>query len=116
MEGQIKVGVIGGDSRRRYQDIRDNSLGTGKTVEAVQFSDLDKFFNDRYITSISPTVLKKFREWRENKPEVVEYKNETLQKEIQLRKVRASENWLHKLRLMLVIGLRTESKQPLTVG
>jgi integrase len=123
-KAQVKVGVVNKDSRLRYEDIRGNYLAAGKQPEAKQLEDLDSFFwktkdasgqfkknTSVYISAITPTFIKKFREWRESLPQVTEYKQETLQKEIALRKLRASENDRRKLSAKQIQDLEAEAQR-----
>ena len=87
-KAQVKVGVVGGNSRLRYEAIRDNYLASGKHVQESVLRDLNEFFKDTRVTAITPTKIKAFRTWRESQEAVVEYKEETFQKESALRKLK----------------------------
>lgn len=77
------------DTRLKYEDIRDAYL-KNKSVQASILRDLDVFFKTLRVAAITPKKLDQFREWRENQEQVLEYKAETLAKEIALRTMRAT--------------------------
>jgi hypothetical protein len=57
----------------------------GKQVQESILRDLNMFFKNIRVSAITVKKLDEFRKWRENLPQVVEYRNETLAKEIALR-------------------------------
>jgi integrase len=90
-EAQAKVGHRE-TSGLRYEEIRDDYLASGKNLghvpkdggaSAIQ-RDLDKFFKNIRVSAIGGK-LTDFRNWRESQTQVLESKEETLQKEIALR-------------------------------
>ena len=78
------------DTKVRYEAVRDAYLKNGKSVQASVLRDLDTFFKGIRVSAITVTKLEEFRVWRENSERVLEYKAETLQKEIALRTMKAS--------------------------
>lgn len=109
---QAKVGVIAGDTRLRYEAIRDSYLSNGKTRPAASvLRELDSFFKNAYVTTITPTQIKKFRTWREKQPQVVEYKEEIFVKEFELRKLRAQNGHTKKLNAEQIAKIQTEARQ-----
>lgn len=86
---QVEVGVVDTKSRKRYEEIRDNYLQTGKEPQASVLNDLNKFFKNVPISAITIEKIKAFRTWRESRPETLEYKEETLAKQIAVRKLKA---------------------------
>jgi integrase len=110
-KAQVKVGVVHTDSRLRYEGIRDNYLGSGKHVQESTLRDLNQFFKNVYVTAITPTKIKKFREWRESLPQVVEYKEETFQKEFALRKLKAQNGHQKKLSPSQIANIEAEARQ-----
>src|SRR6266436_1102301 len=96
-KAQVKVGVVHGDTRLRYEAIRDNYVASGKNIQESILRDLDEFFKNVYVSAITPTKIKKFREWRESQDRVVESKEETVTKEFELRKLKAQNHGSKKL-------------------
>ncbi len=79
------------DTRQRYEAIRDHYIEKGgKAVQASILRDLDVFFKDIRIGAVTVKKLEQFREWRESQAQVLEYKAETVEKEIALRVMRAT--------------------------
>jgi integrase len=78
------------DTKLRYEAIRDAYIKGGKSVQASILRDLDTFFKDIRVGAITVKKLEQFREWRESQAQVLEYKAETLGKEIALRVMRAT--------------------------
>src|SRR5260370_1169552 len=79
------------DTRVRYEAIRDHYIEKGgKAVQASILRDLDTFFKDIRIGAVTVKKLEQFREWRESQAQVLEYKAETVEKEIALRVMRAT--------------------------
>jgi integrase len=72
----------------RYEELRDDYLKSGKNVQGRILEELNIFFKDIWVNAIGGR-LDAFREWRESLKQVLEYKQETLAKEISLRTVRA---------------------------
>ena len=60
-------------------------LESGKQVQGGLLEDLNVFFKGRYVRSITPTVLKQFRKFRESNRVVLEAKERSYQQEVQLR-------------------------------
>lgn len=110
-KAQVKVGVVGGNSRLRYEAIRDNYLASGKHVQESVLRDLNEFFKDTRVTAIAPTKIKAFRTWRERQEPVVEYKEETFQKEFALRKLKAQNGSKKPLPLPKLRELETEARK-----
>jgi integrase len=77
------------DTRLRYEAIRDAYLKE-KKVQASVLRDLDIFFKNIRVGAITIQKLRQFREWRESQEAVLEYKAETIVKEIALRTMRAT--------------------------
>ena len=82
------------DTKLRYQAIRDAYIGGGKAIQGSILRDLDAFFNDMRVSAITVKKLEEFREWRESQTQVLEYKAETLVKEIALRTMKAGRKKL----------------------
>ena len=110
-KAQVKVGVIGGDSRLRYEAIRDNYVASGKHIQESVLRDLNEFFKDTRVTAITPTKIKAFRTWRERKQEVLEYKEETFQKEFAVRKMKAQNGSRKPLTSAKVKELESEARK-----
>jgi integrase len=124
-KAQAEVGVIGGDSRVRYEGIRDNYLDGSKSrpSDAI-LRDLDNFFwktkdslgqfkknASIFISAITPTKIKQFRQWRESQERVLEYKAETFQKEFALRKLKAQNGHSKKLTSEQIARIESEARQ-----
>lgn len=79
------------NTRLKYEAIRDEYMnyGNGKSVQAAQLRDLDAFFSGLRIAAIKVDKLEQFREWRESQAHVLEYKQESIEKEIALRTMQA---------------------------
>lgn len=84
---QVKAGVKE-DARVRYEKIRDAYLSSGKEVQGSILDDLNVFFKNRYLSSITPTVLKQFRQFREHNKVVLENKERSYHQEVELRKLK----------------------------
>lgn len=110
-KAQVKVGVIGGDSRLRYEAVRDNYLASGKHIQESVLRDLNEFFKDARVTAITPTKIKAFRTWRERQPEVLEYKEETFQKEFAVRKMKAQNGSRKPLTPAKIKELEVEARE-----
>jgi hypothetical protein len=106
-KAQAKAGVHE-DSRLRYEAMRDEYIQAGgKHVQASILRDLDAFFKGMRIAAINVKKLDKFRQWRESMDRVIEYKNETVAKEIELRRKKAGHK---KLSADDVLKIESESK------
>jgi len=81
---EVKAGVKE-ETHLRYEKIRDAYLESGKHIQGSILEDLNMFFKNRYVRSITPTVLKKFREFRENNSVVLEFKEKSYQQELAVR-------------------------------
>lgn len=110
-KAQVKVGVVSTDSRLRYEAIRDNYLASGRHVQESVLRDLGEFFKDAYVAAINPTKIKKFREWRESKAQVLESKEETFEKEFALRKLKAQNGHTKPLSPERVSRIKAEARQ-----
>ncbi len=110
-KAQVKVGVIGGDTRLRFEAIRDNYLASGKHVQESVLRDLNEFFKNAYVSAITPTKIKAFREWRENQERVLEYKEEIFQKEFALRQLKAQNGSRKKLAPQQIRKLEVEARK-----
>jgi integrase len=110
-KAQVKVGVVHGDTRLRYEAIRDNYLTSGKHVQESVLRDLNEFFKNAYAAAITPAKVKKFREWRETQDRVIEYKEETLMKEFELRKLKAQNGHSKKLSPDQIAKIQVEARQ-----
>lgn len=86
---EIKVGVQN-ETRLRYEDIRDHYVNGGKPIQPSGLQDLNAFFKNLRISAFTVKKIAAFREFRESKAEVLEYKEETFQKEFALRKLKAA--------------------------
>jgi len=84
-------GRVRKDARLRYQEIRDDYLQSGGKIQKSVRRDFDVYFKNIRISAIGDK-LNAFREWRESLERVVEYKQETLTKEIALRKMKAMKD------------------------
>jgi integrase len=110
-KAQVKVGVVHGDTRLRYEAIRDNYVASGKNIQESILRDLDEFFKNVYVSAITPTKIKKFREWRESQDRVVESKEETVTKEFELRKLKAQNHGSKKLTPEQLAKLQSEARK-----
>jgi integrase len=81
---EIKAGVKE-ETRLKYEKLRDAYLESGKHVQGSALEDLNVFFKNRYVRSITPTVLKQFRKFRESNAVVLEFKEKSYQQEIAVR-------------------------------
>jgi len=86
---QAKIGFRQ-DTKLRYEELRDDYLASGKTVAASVLRDLDRYFKGMLVSAMG-SRLTEFRKWRESSEQVLEYKAESLAKEIELRKLRAGK-------------------------
>lgn len=86
-KAQVQVGAKE-DGRVRYEKVRRAYLESGKEVQGSILEDLDKFFKDRYVSSITPSVLKQFRDFRESNKVVRENKERSYRQEVELRKLK----------------------------
>src|SRR6266849_883531 len=101
---------IQADTRLRYEAMRDEYIQKGgKAVQESILRDLDMFFKGMRIAAINIKKLDEFRKWREGLPWVVEYKEETLAKEIALRKQKAMKG-RRKLSSDQIAKIEAESK------
>jgi len=81
-KAQAKAGVVE-EARLRYEAMRDEyTQKGGKQVQESILRDLNMFFKNIRVSAITVKKLDEFRAWRESLPQVVEYRNETLAKEI----------------------------------
>jgi integrase len=71
------------ESNHRYEEMRDTYLSSGKEIHGGARRDLDAFFKNRRVSMINPAMIEKFKTWRENQPEVLEYKKESVEKEVE---------------------------------
>ncbi len=110
-KAQAKVGVVHGDTRLRYEALRDNYRGSGRHVQESVLRDLNEYFKDAYVAAITPTKIKKFREWRENKPQVLESKQESFAKEFALRKLKAQNGHSKKLSPEQISKIEVEARR-----
>ncbi|HEY6267238.1 MAG TPA: tyrosine-type recombinase/integrase [Candidatus Acidoferrum sp.] len=83
---EVKAGVKE-ESRLRYEKLRDTYLESGKHVQGSILEDLNIYFRNIYVRSITTTALKAFRKFRENNTEVLKYKELSYQQEIAVRKL-----------------------------
>src|SRR5229473_4522897 len=82
---------IQADTRLRYEAMRDEYIQKGgKQVQESILRDLNMFFKNIRVSAITVKKLDEFRTWRESLPQVVEYRNETVAKEIALRVQKAT--------------------------
>jgi integrase len=84
---EVKAGIKEG-TRVKYEKIRDAYLESGKHVQQSILDDLNMFFKNRYVRSITPTVLKQFRKFRESNSVVLEFKENSYQQEVAARTVK----------------------------
>ncbi|HEV2194056.1 MAG TPA: site-specific integrase [Candidatus Acidoferrum sp.] len=90
-KAEVKAGA-GAETRLRYEAMRDEYIQKGgKAVQESILRDLNMFFKNIRISAITVKKLDDFRKWRESLPQVVEYRDETLVKEIALRKLKAGK-------------------------
>src|SRR5260221_2793788 len=61
-KAQVKVGVIHGDTRLRYEAIRDNYLSGGKSIQESILRDLNECFKENYVFAINPPKMNKYRQ------------------------------------------------------
>ncbi len=110
-KAQVKVGVVHGDTRLRYEAIRDNYLTSGKNIQESILRDLNEFFKDTYVSAITPTKIKQFRLRRESQARVIESKEETVTKEFELRKLKTQNGNSKKLTPETVAKLQAEARK-----
>src|SRR5437588_7200083 len=110
-KAQVKVGVVGGDTHLRFETIRDNYLASGKHVQESVLRDLNEFFKSAYVSGITPTKIKAFRAWRESRERVLEYKEETFQKEFALRQLKAQNGSRKPLTPAKITELKAEARK-----
>jgi hypothetical protein len=109
-KAQAKAGIQE-DPRLRYEAMRDEYIQVGgKHVQESILRDLDTFFKGIRITAINVKKLDQFRQWRESQDRVVEYQQETLAKEIELRKQKALSG-RKKLSASEIEKIEADSKQ-----
>jgi len=78
---QAKMGLRE-DTRVRYEAMRDDNIQKGgKKPDQHVLNDLDVFFKGMRIAAIDVDALERFRAWRENKAQVLEYQQEPIEKE-----------------------------------
>ena len=99
---------IQADTKLRYEAIRDSYLKAGKLVQESILRDLDMFFKDIRVSAITVKKLEEFREWRENQARVLEYKSETLGKEIALRMMKTGKR---KMSAVEQVSIKTAAGQ-----
>ena len=86
------------EARLRYEAMRDEYIQKGgKQVQESILRDLNMLFKNIRISAITVKKLDEFRTWRESLPQVIEYRNETVAKEIALRVQKATNNGRRKL-------------------
>src|SRR5712692_10591084 len=96
-KAQAKAGVVE-EARLRYEAMRDEYIQKGgKQVQESILRDLNMFFKNIRVSAITVKKLDEFRTWRESLPQVVEYRDETVAKEIALRVQKATSNGKKKL-------------------
>src|SRR6267378_8419995 len=96
-KSQARTGVVE-ETRLRYEAMRDEYIQKGgKQVQESILRDLNMFFKNIRISAITVKKLDEFRTWRESLPQVVEYRNETVAKEIDLSVQKATNNGKKKL-------------------
>jgi len=83
---EVKAGVKE-ETRLRYEKLRDTYLESGKQVQGSILEDLNMYFKNKYVRSITTTVLKGFRKFRESNVEVLKYKELSYQQEVAVRKL-----------------------------
>lgn len=84
---EVKAGAKE-ETRIKYEKIRDAYLESGKHVQQSILDDLNAYFKGRYVRSITTTVLKAFRKFRESNQVVLDYKEHSYHQEAELRKLR----------------------------
>jgi integrase len=85
---ELLKGVADSNGKLRYEALRDAYVGSGKTIASNIQRDLDEFFGGMYVRAITVRKITEFKKWRESSARVLETKAETLEKEINLRKLR----------------------------
>jgi integrase len=73
------------DARMRYEKLRDDYLESGKHVQQSILDDLNAYFKNMRISSITTSKLKDFRKWREGDKAVLAYKEKSFQNEVAVR-------------------------------
>ena len=106
---QAKVGFRK-DARLRYEEIREDYLSNGGKIQESIRRDLDGYFKNIRIGAIGDN-LDAFREWRDNLDRVVEYKQETLAKEIALRKMKAMKDRKKPLSAIEIAKIENEATE-----
>jgi len=88
---QSKMGLRE-DTRLRYEAMRDEYIKKGgKSPDQYILDDLNEFFKGMRIAAIDVDTLERFRTWRENKPQVLEYQQESVEKETAWRLKKAGK-------------------------
>ena len=88
---QAKMGLRE-DTRARYEAMRDEYIHKGgKKPDQHVLNDLDMFFRGMRIAAIDVDALERFRTWRENKAQVLEYQQESIEKETAWRLKKAGK-------------------------
>lgn len=85
-KAQVKAGAKE-ETHIKYEKIRDAYLAAGKSVQQSILDDLNIFFKGRYVSAITPSIIKKFRDFREQNKVVLEHKERSYQQEVELRKL-----------------------------
>lgn len=90
-KAQAKMGLRE-DTRLRYEAMRDEYIEKGgKSPDQRVLNDLDEFFKGMRIAAIDVDALDRFRTWRENKPQVLEYQQESITRETAWRLKKAGK-------------------------
>jgi integrase len=76
------------DTRLKYEEMRDNYLGSGKHVQQSRLDELNEYFKNIRLAAITTGKLKAFREWRESNKVVLEHKERSYQQEVAVRKLK----------------------------
>jgi integrase len=110
-KAQAKAGTVE-ETRLRYESMRDEYIQKGgKSVQVSVLRDLDTFFKNIRVNAITVKKLDEFRTWRESLPQVVEYREETVGKEIALRVQKATNNGRKKLSPEQRAKIESEARQ-----
>jgi integrase len=106
-----RAGQHDAGTRTRYESMRNDYVSKGgKVLQTGVQRDLDLFFKGLHIQAITVKKLDQFREWRERLPQVVEFKEETLAKDIELRTMQMLKG-RKKLTAEQAEKIRTEAMQ-----
>lgn len=119
-----RAGIVDGNGRLRFEDLRDAYIKDGGKYEYGIRRDLNAFFGGcqlfsekcnegtcghkgMFVSAITVQKIGQFKEWRESLAHVLETKAETTEKEIALRTLRESKG--HRLTAREIAKIKTDA-------